>query len=325
MREYKDHGNELCFDYEHKAVDDDARAGDGKAAGWFNLELRADGLYAVNIRWTPQAAQQLGDKEWRYFSPAFEIDLKTKRITKLTNVALTNIPATKRMTPLVAASQGPMKTKTKKTTEEETVDDGVEAEEETTEEECDEDVDADEGEDVDAADGEDEDEDEDSGPPAPPPPPPPAKKKAKKLSIAAAAREITGKVNSSEIIGSLRALRASHDRVVELSARLEKVERRSAVTTVRTMVEQAIKAGKLVPAQREAFTKIGVRDRLELKGLIDTMPAMRLSRSSEPGQSIKGVRLSNDEIKIARALGTLEGYAARKAANELRTGNEEQE
>lgn len=104
ISEYQRAGNDLCFDYEHKAVDPEARAGDGKAAGWFSLELRKDGLYATGIKWTDRARGELESGEWRYFSPAFQEDPTTKRIMRLTNIALTNIPATHNLTPLVAAS-----------------------------------------------------------------------------------------------------------------------------------------------------------------------------------------------------------------------------
>lgn len=60
------------------------------------------------MRWTPKAAKELTDGEWLYFSPAFSNEEKTGRILELINIALTNIPATRGMTPLVAASRGIM-------------------------------------------------------------------------------------------------------------------------------------------------------------------------------------------------------------------------
>ncbi len=99
------YGNRLTIDYEHKAVDPDARAGDGKSAGSFVLELRGDGLYAVDVRWTPPAFDALSNKEWLYFSPYFSAEEGSGRILELINLALTNIPATRHMTPLVAASR----------------------------------------------------------------------------------------------------------------------------------------------------------------------------------------------------------------------------
>lgn len=103
MTAYKDQGNDLFFDYDHRSLSDMGPPDSGKAAGWFGLDLRPDGLWAVNVRWTPGAAAQLSAGEWRYFSPAFLVD-DDRRICALINVALTNNPATKHMTPLVAAS-----------------------------------------------------------------------------------------------------------------------------------------------------------------------------------------------------------------------------
>lgn len=105
MAHYADQGNELMVDYDHASLGlalDPAQA--GKAAGWFNLELRNGELWAVNVRWTEPATLALKRKEWRYMSPAFSTD-EDGRILELINVALTNIPATKKLQPLMAAGQ----------------------------------------------------------------------------------------------------------------------------------------------------------------------------------------------------------------------------
>jgi phage I-like protein len=105
MAEYQAHGIDLMIDYDHfslaAAVVDPAHS--GKAAGWFNLEVRDGELWAVNVRWTPPAAESLKRKEWRFMSPAFSVD-SSDRITAVTNVAITNLPATRRLQPLMAAS-----------------------------------------------------------------------------------------------------------------------------------------------------------------------------------------------------------------------------
>jgi phage I-like protein len=105
MESYRSYGNRLTIDYEHKAVDPNRRAGDGKAAGSFEIELRTDGLYAVDVRWTPPAFEALTNKEWLYFSPYFSAEAESGRILELINLALTNIPATMNMRPLVAADR----------------------------------------------------------------------------------------------------------------------------------------------------------------------------------------------------------------------------
>lgn len=103
MADYKAHGVELMIDYDHASLDigfDPSLS--GKAAGWFTPEVRAGELWAVNVRWTPKAAEALRQKEWRFMSPAFA--LKDGRITSLLNVALTNMPATNNLEPLMAAN-----------------------------------------------------------------------------------------------------------------------------------------------------------------------------------------------------------------------------
>lgn len=104
MAEYEAHGIDLMIDYDHASLADVTLdpAQTGKAAGWFNLELRNGELWAVNVRWTPPAEASLRAKEWRFMSPAFSTDGE-KRVTSLLNVAITNLPATRRLEPLMAA------------------------------------------------------------------------------------------------------------------------------------------------------------------------------------------------------------------------------
>lgn len=105
MAEYKAHGIDLMIDYDHASLAgvslDPAQS--GKAAGWFNLEVRGGELWAVNVRWTPPAAEALKRKEWRFMSPAFSTD-EEGRVTSVLNVAITNIPATRNLEPLMAAN-----------------------------------------------------------------------------------------------------------------------------------------------------------------------------------------------------------------------------
>jgi phage I-like protein len=112
MARYQTHGVDLMIDLEHDALEDGprgTRADARDARGWFQLELRADGLWMSNIRWTPDGARRLQEKTQRYFSPAFtyeSVDEVTDRITGLVNVALCARPATFDAQPLVAASDG---------------------------------------------------------------------------------------------------------------------------------------------------------------------------------------------------------------------------
>jgi phage I-like protein len=75
-----------------------------KALGWYVPEMRLDGLYAAAIDWTKSTHAALSAKEYRFFSPAITFEEKTRRIVGLTNVALTNLPATLGQKPLVLDS-----------------------------------------------------------------------------------------------------------------------------------------------------------------------------------------------------------------------------
>lgn len=91
------------IDYEHQSL----RAADnGKpapASGWFGrLEARADGLYAVDVEWTAQAAAMIASKEYRYISPVFAFDKKTGQVLSITHAALTNDPGLDGLTDLAA-------------------------------------------------------------------------------------------------------------------------------------------------------------------------------------------------------------------------------
>jgi phage I-like protein len=104
MMRYREHGVDLMLDYEHHSLDPDATPEQKKASGWGQLELRADGLHLVNIKWTPKATEYLKSAEFRYLSPAFNVNDENE-IVELINVALTNLPATHDQAPLVAASR----------------------------------------------------------------------------------------------------------------------------------------------------------------------------------------------------------------------------
>lgn len=105
MASVEDYGNQFCIDYGHamfvpKPGTDPADA--YKAAGWFKPAVRNGALWATEVTWTPKAAAAIAAREYRYVSPAFHHG-PDGEVEELINVGLTNIPATKQMTPLVAS------------------------------------------------------------------------------------------------------------------------------------------------------------------------------------------------------------------------------
>jgi phage I-like protein len=108
MSKAADWGNDFPVDYDHASLmsmfsADPAEA--GKAAGWFKPEIRSGELWATSVTWTPKAAAMLKAREYRYCSPAFDSE-DDGTITELVNCAITNLPATKRMDPLMASRAG---------------------------------------------------------------------------------------------------------------------------------------------------------------------------------------------------------------------------
>lgn len=103
MAAYEAHGVDIMLDLEHLSLDDKAPNFDPDARGWCKLAVRNGELWAESVRWAPDGETRLREKRQRYISPAFSVDPKSKRVTELVNIAITAMPATDHLTPLVAA------------------------------------------------------------------------------------------------------------------------------------------------------------------------------------------------------------------------------
>lgn len=99
LETYLSRGLDLYFDYNHLSMDPEDED-QGKAAGWFKLELREDGIWAIDITWTDKARALIEAKEYRYISPVIITD-QEGRVIRLINIALCNMPATDNLEPLI--------------------------------------------------------------------------------------------------------------------------------------------------------------------------------------------------------------------------------
>ncbi|MGC4410642.1 hypothetical protein D4A92_19575 [Rhizobium rosettiformans] len=83
--------DKLPIDYEH-AIDKLAPQGlPAPAAGWISqMEARADGIWGL-VEWTPKAAQQVKDKEFRFLSPVL-FHTKDFKVLAIARASLTNNP-----------------------------------------------------------------------------------------------------------------------------------------------------------------------------------------------------------------------------------------
>jgi phage I-like protein len=108
----------LAGDWEHDSmVPPTERRGDYRgspASHWFSLEVRpGPELWASDVKWTPDAFEQLSKGEYAHTSPVVKFQKSTGRIMAVLSSALTNDPATIGQPQLVAASAESTKTENK--------------------------------------------------------------------------------------------------------------------------------------------------------------------------------------------------------------------
>ena len=98
IADFTEKGRDCVIDFEHQSLSGNK----APAAGWIDsLTKTAEGLVAHIKYWTDEAKQLLEDGAYRYFSPV--LYLSKKRPLALHSVAITNVPATLAIDPLVAS------------------------------------------------------------------------------------------------------------------------------------------------------------------------------------------------------------------------------
>lgn len=87
-------GLDLPVDYEHASEKPEAkRSGPVPAAGWIKqLQVRADGLWG-RVEWTARARDMIGNREYRFLSPAILFNKEDRRVVKLKGAGLVHSPA----------------------------------------------------------------------------------------------------------------------------------------------------------------------------------------------------------------------------------------
>jgi phage gp29-like protein len=85
-------GRDVMIDLEHLSIDPEAEEYDPDARGWARLEQRNDGLWAVNVRWSPDGVDRITNEKQLYISPYYDVTAAGV-IVRLTNLALTALPA----------------------------------------------------------------------------------------------------------------------------------------------------------------------------------------------------------------------------------------
>lgn len=94
---FKNRGLDLVVDYEHQTLEDVQ----APAGGWIkDIEKEGDAIVA-KVEWTPKAQEYLKNKEYKYLSPVVLVRKADNKAVVLHSVALTNTPAIDNMYPIV--------------------------------------------------------------------------------------------------------------------------------------------------------------------------------------------------------------------------------
>jgi phage I-like protein len=323
------YGNDLSIDFGHAAFEEADGTPRG-AAGWIGgLDLRPDGLWAVRVTWTEAAAGMLKRREQRYFSPAFETD-EDGHIRKVINCALTLIPATHQLQPLVASRRGGRTVTTRKlntmadkyckASDLEEMADGFEkmAEDDGASDEKKELAKAmsvalrkmaEDGEELKLAedgnhaepDGDEEKTSEGE--------PDGDEEKQQTSRIVATAREITGQTTAAGIVGALKAMGEGTAGYAKLAREVAELKASGRAAEVKEIISKASQSGKVAPAMVAKLTAMGMRDPAELRGFIDVLPVLVSMKDGKPVEASQAapesmpVQLSQEQLAILRKAG----------------------
>ena len=288
MRCAGDYGNELNVDYNHGQADswpvDPSLA--GKSAGWFGLEVRNGELWAINVRWTPAAHAAIAAGEWRYISPWFSFDGETRRIHELHNVALTNTPATKHLKPLTASRLGQPLESPDMLPKSILSRLGL----------------ADTASEADVLN---------------------ALASREALNTAATAQKpqvdevlsLAGAASLSAALGTLKAWKESHEALPSLKAELSTVKAEKSTAELSALLDEATKAGKVAPAEREHLTAWGKASLDGLKAYLAAKAPVVVKDEKKPAEGgVDTSSLSAEELSVAKATGLTPAEFARAKA-----------
>lgn len=97
----------MPIDYDH-AIDLASPRGEAApAAGWIDaMQSRNDGIWG-RVEWTPRAAKQLADREYRYLSPVISVD-PVGNVLGILRASLTNTPNLERLKALASMETATM-------------------------------------------------------------------------------------------------------------------------------------------------------------------------------------------------------------------------
>lgn len=92
VSEFQHNGADIPVDWEHSTEHKGPKGEEAPASGWITaLEVRNGEVWG-RVEWTERAHNQIRQREYRYYSVAFDFHTPTGRVVRITSVGLTNKP-----------------------------------------------------------------------------------------------------------------------------------------------------------------------------------------------------------------------------------------
>ena len=268
--------NDMVIDYEHQTLD----GVEAPAAGWIKslIDKGAEGIWAV-VEWNKRAKTYIENREYRYVSPVFFKTIKENRVVALLNVALTNQPNIDGMVPIVnkTGSNKPKKEERRMKELLKLLGLSEEATEEAAIVAVNKLIEAGKGDEVVAN-----------------------KAVIDALGLKEGATE-------PEITGTIVAMKQSHGQTGDLSKQVANLSDKLARRDAADLVANAMKEGKVTPAQKEWADKYATSDPEGFKVFVGKAPVVietkDLSGGGGPG---KGGGVDETTLVVAKQFGNSE-------------------
>lgn len=267
--------NDMAVDYEHQGL----TGAEAPAAGWIRelIDKGKDGIWG-KVEWTGRALRYLKNREYRYLSPVFLKHVETGRVLRLLGAGLTNQPAIDGMVPVVNSGGFPRNDRMEvKRMEQVILALGLRAE-------------AGEDEALEAVGS--------------------LRSELESLRKRPAAPEILEalgldeEATVSEALGTVAAFRHGHETAAELSAKVAELTGRLGSIEAEAMVAEAMREGKLTPAQAGWARELATRDPDAFVAFAAKAPlVLPVNGSARPAAVSRGQALDKLQLEVNRAVG----------------------
>src|SRR6202022_3842106 len=129
--------------------------------------------------------------------------------------------------------------------------------------------------------------------------------------------ELTGAKSYGEALGVVLSLKADVARIPQLEAELAALKTQGQGATAEMLVEQGIREGKISPAQKELWLQIGKKNPEMLAGFLKTASAVVPRKPAESPEHKPRIALTAEQLKAAAKMGITDPKALEKLQEQM--------